>query len=177
MSHEPIAWLNWHFRYRLTIYSMVLPRNIKIIRWVKQFLCMLKYGHFWILAYFDATFNLWTWITNEPLVRLSKNSRCTLGLYGSVNLPKTVCWMNGTVFMSTQKLGIFSIFLGKKNFWARILEKPLLEVKIYSEAYQWWHFDKKNLFQKVFLKKFGIRPKQNKISKIHNSLVFYFFKT
>ena len=71
ISHEPVAWLKWNFRWRLTIYSMVLPRKMKLIRWLKQFLHMLKYGHFWILAYFDATFNLWTWITKEPLVWLS----------------------------------------------------------------------------------------------------------
>ena len=80
--------------------------------------------------------------------------------------------MTGTAFMSTQNWVFLAMFWGKNFFWATILEKPLFEVKLYAEAYQWWHFDKNNLLQNGFLKKIGIKPKNTNIPKIHNSLIF-----
>ena len=71
ISQELPVPLIWDLRCPLCIYGTVPSRKMRLLRWLKQFLCMLKNGHISILVYFDATFNLWTWITDERLVRES----------------------------------------------------------------------------------------------------------
>ena len=118
-------------RCRLGTYGMVPPPKLKLIGWLQQFIYMLKLGsssNFALSACFDEIFQLSVLITDEHLVWLSCNFRCSMAIYGMVLPPKMklIRWIKQFPYMLKNRyFCILAYFDVTFELWTLIIDERL----------------------------------------------------